>query len=228
MKPFFSFYGGKWRIALEYPQPDFKTVIEPFAGSAGYSTRYSEKEVILVERDPVIASVWRYLIQARPGDIRSLPAKVMHIDEHDLSAPERALIGFWLNKGASSPRKTLSKWGRIESGKTHFWGKEVRERIASQVDAIKHWRLIEGDYSKAPDIEATWFIDPPYVDKGRYYRFHELDYDALSDWCHVRDGQVMVCENVGASWLPFKPFISAKALEGKNGGKRSYEALWTA
>ena len=53
------------------------------------------------------------------------------------------------------------------------------------------------------------------------------DYEALADWCRSRRGQVIVCENVGADWLPFEPFITIKANESKSGGKVSREAIWT-
>jgi hypothetical protein len=107
-----------------------------------------------------------------------------------------------------------------------FWGPAARERIASQVDAIRHWTLIEGDYTKAPDVEATWFIDPPYAQAGRYYAQQPDNFDALGAWCQTRNGQVLVCENVGATWLPFQPFMDIKANEGRHGGKVSHEALW--
>jgi hypothetical protein len=32
LRPFFSFYGGKWRIARHYPTPKYDIIIEPFAG----------------------------------------------------------------------------------------------------------------------------------------------------------------------------------------------------
>ena len=35
LRPFFGYYGGKWRDAVKhYPEPAFETIIEPFAGSA--------------------------------------------------------------------------------------------------------------------------------------------------------------------------------------------------
>jgi len=37
----------------------------------------------------------------------------------------------------------------------------------------------------------------------------------------------MVCENAGADWLPFRPFRTIKGLEGKRGGKKSEEVIWT-
>lgn len=44
LKPFFTYFGGKYRIAPRYPKPQYNTIIEPFAGSAGYSLRYPERE----------------------------------------------------------------------------------------------------------------------------------------------------------------------------------------
>ena len=71
MKPFFQFYGGKWRAAKYYPAPKYDTIIEPFAGSAGYSLRYYKKRVILVDINPTIVTLWKYLISATPTDILS-------------------------------------------------------------------------------------------------------------------------------------------------------------
>jgi site-specific DNA-adenine methylase len=76
LRPFFSFYGGKWRAAPYYPTPQFNRVIEPFAGAAGYSTRHHERDVVLVEADPVIAGLWRWLIAAPSSEVLALPAVV--------------------------------------------------------------------------------------------------------------------------------------------------------
>lgn len=61
MQPFFCFYGAKWRAAPSYPSPGLATVVEPFAGAAGYSVRNHDREVILVEKDETIAALWAYL-----------------------------------------------------------------------------------------------------------------------------------------------------------------------
>ena len=108
------------------------------------------------------------------------------------------------------------------------WGQRVRERIATQLTYIKHWKLIEGNYTDAPDGLATWFVDPPYQHAGKYYRFGRdgIDYPSLAAWCKERRGQVIVCENVGADWLPFQPWRSIKASEAKHGGKVSHEAIY--
>jgi hypothetical protein len=47
--PFFTFFGGKWRSYLKYPPPIYDNLFEPFAGSAGYSLRYYNKKVMLVD-----------------------------------------------------------------------------------------------------------------------------------------------------------------------------------
>lgn len=103
------------------------------------------------------------------------------------------------------------------------------ERIASQVDKIRHWKLIEGNYSDAPNIEATWFIDPPYIKAGTSYRAssRKINFENLAVWCRERHGQTIVCEQDGAEWLPFRPFLKAKSNESVNGGKISSESIWT-
>ena len=230
MRPFFTFYGGKWRAAPRYPIPTHSTIIEPFAGAAGYATRHYERNVVLIEKDPEIAALWRYLIAADSVEIKALPLIRMDQSVNDLDAPPaaRILIGFWLNKGAASSCKTPSAWMRQGTHLTSFWGPEIRARIAAQVDHISHWRVIEGSYENAPDIEATWFIDPPYANAGKLYRHSckSIDFLHLGRWCQRRRGQVMVCENEGATWLPFKPFLTIKSLEGKRGKAKSREALW--
>lgn len=231
MRPFFCFYGGKWRAAPLYPAPTHDVLVEPFAGAAGYATRYADRRVILVEKDPSIADLWRYLIGVSSAEVRRIPLLGPEQTVDDLPAhPEvRALVGFWLSKGSAQPKRSPSSWMRAGTHATSFWGEAVRERIARQVDCIRHWRVIEGDYSSAPDVKATWFVDPPYQRQGRHYRCSSaaIDFVRLGEWCRSRRGQVVVCEQDGASWLPFRPFATIKANESRNGRKRSCEAIWT-
>lgn len=69
MRPFFCFYGGKWRSAPHYQQPEFPLIIEPFAGAAGYSTRHYKHDILLVEKDIKIYLLWDFLINAEKKDI---------------------------------------------------------------------------------------------------------------------------------------------------------------
>jgi len=211
LRPFFSYFGGKWTLAPHYPAPGIgDQIVEPFAGSAGYATRYPDREVILVERAPLIAALWRWLTKVSVDEVMGLP-----LDPSDIkSLPQEArwLIGFWCARGRCRPARTLgSAWLRSGKWPTSFWGKSARARIAEQVTAIRHWQIIEGDYTAAPDVDAVWFVDPPYVG-ARHYLARVDSYPALGGWCRSRKGTVIVCEQDGADWLPFVPFRSAKSI----------------
>lgn len=231
LKPFFCYYGGKWRVAPKYPDPLFPTIIEPFAGAAGYSVRHPERQVILTDSDPIIFGVWDFLIHAPESDILILPDVVEHVD--DVKAPQEAkwLIGFWLNKGVTSPCNVPGKWMRdhaLEGTRLNtYWGAGVKQRIASQVSSIRHWKVSNQPYTALDNQQATWFVDPPYQGKpGTKYRHRFEDYPALAVWSRERIGQVIVCERSGADWLPFQEFATIKSLEGKHGKSTSQEVVW--
>ena len=225
--PALSYFGSKYRASRHYPPPRHETIIEPFAGGAGYSLRYHRKNVILVDANPKIAAIWRYLIRAQPMQILALPdvpAEGIHT-VGGMTPVEKWLVGFWLNGGVAAPRVKPSRWCREANGNSAgFWGHKCRERLAEMVDKIKHWRVIEGEYSIAPECEATWFIDPPYIDKGKHYPTPFTDFSRLAKWCKARSGQVMVCEQSGARWLPFKPLAKIQTIQSKKGS--SDEVVW--
>jgi len=229
LKPFWRYYGGKWRAAPRYPAPMYPHIIEPFAGAAGYAMRYPDRQVTLVEKYPVVAGIWRYLIAVSPDEVLRIPL-VEAVSDLPAWVPQEArwLVGFTMNAAVTAPRNVLSAGRQRLAGmgrKFEGWTGAQRERVASQVDAIRHWRVVEGAYTDAPDVEATWFVDPPYENAGKHYVHGsaDLEYRTLGDWCRTRRGQTMVCENVGATWLPFVPFMAAKAGPAK---QVSHEALW--
>jgi site-specific DNA-adenine methylase len=227
LRPFFSYFGSKYRASLRYPTPEHHTLIEPFAGSAGYAARYPSLRVHLCDIDPYIFGVWDYIIKTPSEEIRRLPLEVTDTDSLGIPQEAKWLIGFWLNHGCSSPRKRPSAWMRAGKHVTSFWGEAIRDRIASQADHIRHWKVTNGSFADLANQEATWFVDPPYKDVcGRLYRFDGVDYDALALWCREREGQVIVCEKEGADWLPFSPLGVFKAMGGR-GKSYSEEAIWT-
>lgn len=233
LRPFWRYYGGKWRAtqADVYPRPLHDTVVEPFAGAAGYSLRWGgERNVVLVEKYPTVAAIWRYLISADPAEIRAIP-EVDSVDDLPawVSQPARWLIGFTMNSAASTPRRTLSAGRRMLRAKHRQfegWTASMRERVATQVPHIRHWQVIEGDYTHAPDIEATWFIDPPYQRMGKHYVHgpRGIDYAQLAAWCRARHGQPIVCEHPSADWLPFRRL--GVLQRGVNSQRGSTEAVW--
>lgn len=215
LKPLFPFYGSKWRDAKRYAAPS-GTVIEPFAGSAGYCVFYEPAKVVLYDLDPIIVGVWDYLINAKASEVLALPDLEVGQNVDSLALPQevRWLIGFWLNRGSAQPKKTKTAFSARTERSQLVWSERARIRIASQVDRIRHWKIHYGSYQSAPRLNGTWFVDPPYVDKGRYYRVNDVDHVRLGDWCRHLPGTVIVCEQAGADWLPFEPLATIKSTRG--------------
>jgi hypothetical protein len=214
----FPYYGSKWNIARHYPAPSDGLVIEPFAGAAGYSSFYGARRVLLIDKDPIIAGLWRYLIGAKAAEIMALPEMPEvgdSVDNYPIPQEAKWLIGFWLNRGSATPKKSRTAYSaRTDRGQLN-WGLKAKERIASQLPLIAEWQAVDGSYESAPDVEATWFVDPPYGDKGRFYRVGFSDFKPLGDWCLRRRGPLIACEGDGADWLPFRPLGSFKSSKGK-------------
>lgn len=216
MRPFFPYYGSKWRTARLYPRPACGLVVEPFAGSAGYATYWTPPRVLLIDADPIVCGVWQYLIRASRRELLALPDVEAGEDVQTLGLPQEAawLVGFWLNRGSAQPKRTISAYSSRRDRGQLVWGDAVRQRLAHQAQFITHWRVELADYTAAPGGPATWFIDPPYVNKGRHYRMRSIDYPRLAEWVQGREGQVIVCENEGADWLPFRHLADIKAQSG--------------
>ena len=235
LKPFFRFYGSKYHISHMYPAPKYNTIVEPFAGSAGYSLRHYNRNVFIFDKDPIIVGIWKYLISVTPEEILSLPNIPLDgtVDDVELPCEEaKHLIGFWLQGATRRPKKAPSTWMR-ESIKHRttgsFWGPNARQQIADQVSLIRHWHVFEGSYEyiRVPHYPITWFIDPPYNNEsGKRYRKYcnsrYIIYPDLADWCQSRKGQVIVCEQEGADWLSFSPLVTSIT----SGNKMSQEIMY--
>ena len=69
----FSYYGSKSKIINYYPAPEKDVIIEPFCGTARYSLKYWDKDVILCDKYQRLVDIWLYLQSANEKDIKSLP-----------------------------------------------------------------------------------------------------------------------------------------------------------
>ncbi len=204
------FYGRKKKIARTYQPPRHPVIVEPFAGSASYSLHGENwrRKVILVERDPQLAALWRWVIQeATPEDILSFPdPEIGEKTHHLLHILHSASKRWWTYRNFKFTDQARAAWMASKG------------YMASCVPKVKHWEVLEGDYTIAPDVEATWFVDPPYQgEPGLGYRYGSdlLDYSALGQWVQTRQGQVVACEGGGATWLPFRPHRTLVGSAGK-------------
>lgn len=232
MISFFNYYGSKRNLARKYPKPRHPHIIEPFAGSASYSIEYPDLDITLVEKNMDIAWIWEYLITVSEDEFVSLPDIKPGQPFSELDCDPRAipLIKRRIYQGKSGGEYPPPYAFKHTGTRNDNWSQRVRDKLAPQLSRIRHWKIIQGDYSLAPDVEATWFIDPPYqsfnVNNRTYKNLGALDYKALGDFVKSRKGQVIACDRVDATWLPFKPFV--EAVTGMNRkGKKSPEAIWT-
>lgn len=232
LQPFFSYYGSKWNLSPRYPSPLHGIIIEPFAGSACYSVfhgahnhlqgcLFKPAAVELYDKSSIICSIWDYLIHVSEQEILSLPLlKPGQKIPITLPIEARNLIGFWTTKGAVAPGKTMT--AQDDSLSMGYWAAGIRSRIAAQLKNIRHWKIKQMSYDEIENRSATWFIDPPYKTGGEHYHHSDIDYDHLSEYCQTRIGQVIVCENNAADWLPFRTFSRTKGMR-----KDSIELIWT-
>lgn len=205
----FSYYGGKSKIAAQYPVPKYPLVIEPFGGSGAYAFRHAAQRVWLNDARPEVAAVYQFL--GSPSCAEMI-ARYVHPHYHEGECPaQQALsdgaplgLAWWLaiearsGKYAPSLDVVVTKWGAIKS-LAH-----ARARFTTIARKVGHWMFTGLDYRSLPDVEATWFIDPPYTTTGHVYQMPLLNYTELAHWCRARKGHVMVCEQAGASWLDFQ------------------------
>lgn len=202
LRPFFSYFGSKWRLAPRYPMPLLGCpIIEPFAGSAAFSLYHHQHQIKLYDKYSVICELWDYLINVSEREILSLP--LLDFGEQiptNISQGAQHLIGFWVTRAATRPRnkRRTKPWSHSRSD----WSAHTRSMIANQVQHIRHWSIEQRDYASIELEEATWFVDPPYEVQGHNYVCSEIDYQSLSQWVKSLRGQTIICENSESNWLP--------------------------
>jgi site-specific DNA-adenine methylase len=229
MRPFFSYYGAKYTAAKYAGPPRYDLVIEPFCGSAAYSTRYAPRLVALYDISPDICDLWDWLIHCSEADVMEIPDDFECFEQISaLSRGAQLLVRFWVSKGRAEPSGKLSPWYfQYRNAKDcRVWGPAVKARIISQKPAIADWTIDNLSYEKVPIRQAHWHVDPPYNnDAGSRYPFSDIDYGALAAWCRRLPGVADVFENEGAMWLPFKPLCSVVTSRGRRSGAVSREMI---
>jgi len=207
----FSYFGSKSKLISKYPTPKYRSIIEPFAGSARYACEYgSERNVWLNDSYDAVYRIWSWLVNASVADIQELPELNKGEDLRDitsLSDDERLLLGFCVGQCRNSPGNIYTGWAARDNqiGRTK---KQLEELISK---GISHWEVTNTDFQQLQfDSSATYFIDPPYQARQSDYavRFPDSNYQSLKTYSETRCGQVIVCENSQATWWDFSPLTT--------------------
>jgi hypothetical protein len=180
-------------------------IVEPFAGSASYAVRWHEgRDVMLLDVDAQVVELWAWLLGGcAPGPMQDVFRRlVLKSTTPDL----------FMTTG-----KVLRKLNKAK-------------RLARAVRA-RSWSIRCADYREAPDVEATWFIDPPYQRSADQYRADALDYAELWRWCSTRKGQVILCEAADNDWIPEPVEVVTTIRHGRGRGGRPkdgprVEVMW--
>lgn len=212
-----GYYGSKSKIVNSYPVPKYGKIIEPFAGTAQYSLKYFDRDILLIEKYDVVVKLWKWLQQCSEHDILSLPRLKFgeNVDDFNWDCEEaKWLVGFIITGAPAQPKKTASRWKTEIRPNTQNYKLNL---IAKSLYKIKHWEIRQDDYFNIENEKATYFIDPPYQFGGEYYKFgnKNINFEDLGNWCKSRNGQVIVCENSKANWLPFEPLINMRGNKFK-------------
>ena len=233
MRKLFSYYGSKFRLAPHYGPPRRDLVIEPFAGSACYSTWWEAPKVALYDVNEDVCDVWDFLIGCSLRDIESIPDTFLTSDEwRGLDPGPRNLVFLNISYAEKLIAKNLPKWylrkvNGLPLEKPHpaiYWGQRVKRDILNAKPKIAGWSIDRMSYADIPLRDAHWHVDPPYQGPpGRRYKYSDIDYGHLGEWCRSLPGAVDVCENLGADWLPFRYLRTITAMSGY---KPSTEMVW--
>lgn len=223
-----NFYGSKSKIAHRYPAPKYDQIIEPFAGGASYSLLHCDKQVWLNDLDKRTIAIWQAILGLTIEEILQYIPEVAIAGEmvSDYLTPETPYgVEHIMRSAARTGTFGIKMDANVISPQGECVWFILHNRIRYWHPLIQHWKATLGDYRDLPNVEATWFIDPPYEVQQKYdskqnhggygYLHYKIDYSELSEWCKSRRGQVIVCESVGASWLPFRDLCSVREYSRK-------------
>jgi hypothetical protein len=201
----FKYQGRKTSFVDAYPAPRYPLIIEPFAGSASYAVRWCDRAAKLFDVDDDVATLWHWILAGCPStDFRALELHrcASLVSTTVTSFKPSAEIARYLNRA--------QRLARVVAGR---------------------WSFEQATYQTAPDVEATWFIDPPYQKTADQYRAGALDYAELWRWCSTRKGQVILCEAADNDWIPEPVEVVATIrggglAGGKPRGGPRVEVMW--
>lgn len=193
--------------------------IEPFAGGASVGLAIAElglaDEVILVERDPEVAAVWRAIlggkarsfcnrIQAFNPSRDTVKRELCSTRQDLLSVAFRCLLRNRVSRaGIIAPGAGLLRKGEAGHGIASRWYAQTLQHRIERVQALASCiRFLEADaFEVIPQYinnpKAVWFVDPPYLANGegpgrRLYRYSDVNHGRLLELLASAPGPAMV------------------------------------
>lgn len=221
----FGYYGAKHAHAGIYPVPMCRTIVEPFAGSAGYGTHhlvYTRRvdRLVLCDTKPAVLDAWRWLIQATRNDVLAFPAVAIKGDKWAAGHP---WASWCCGQANAEPRCSFTDFA------SQNWA-ATRLRVAAIVELYtpESVHLVSGSWETLPHLEATWFVDPPYrTSAGLRYRCEPIDYAELDRSCSAVWGpHVIQCDSrIDDSWEDMGGYVQSAQLWGRGsaGGSKAGE-----
>lgn len=220
MRTAFKYYGGKGMLCQYYPKPEFKKIVEIFAGGACYALRYYMHDCILVEKNESVVAAWKFIQNPIEKQLRKIPEQVdpgtKISDFGRLDPGFEFILRAAANIGTAGQNKKMETITKI--GAVHFYKNTVR-KVLFWTDKIQHWKIYHGSYADFNFGEATYLVDPPYQnDAGAIYKFgsKEIDYDHLKKFIKSLTGQIIITENSKSHWIKQYRVFDLKRCCGLN------------
>lgn len=204
---------------IELQRPVCKTYVEPYAGGAGAALRLLVGEyvddVIINDLDRGIAAFWRCVFEKSDEFIDLVQSADLTIDEwhrqvdiHRSSATNELDLGFatfYLNRTNRSGIMDAGPIGGLDQiGHWLLDARFNRDDLSHRIRTLSKYRnrvtISQQDGCELlsellPDSRATFFyVDPPYVDKGRDLYLNDLT------WCD-HEKLAAVLQDNNARWL---------------------------
>jgi DNA adenine methylase len=232
----------KWISGLDYRPALF---IEPFAGGASVGLAVAEMaladQVLLVERDPDVASVWQVIL----GDQWEALAERIHefqmsrrrvlgvLGAHNGGAVAKAFRCVLRNRvqrgGILASSAGLLRKGEAGRGLKSRW---YAETLISRIEAINKLRdrirFCEGDglstiTAHQGERDCAYFVDPPYTANGkgpgyRLYSYAGIDHERLLE---------SLSQVAGACFITYHPAAHVKRIGKQLGFKVSTTGMKT-
>lgn len=168
---------------------------------------------ICLKKNECIVAAWQFLIGASKDNILKLPLLRLAeslTDERFQSLP--ACVRYFIGCNIERDYKPRNK-----PSPSSTWSQYYRQFIADNIHLIRHWKVSHDSYENVENVNATWFVDPPYIgEPGKRYRESNanINYAKLARWVRERRGlRIKTLLRTGYPFARYDNHITRCALE---------------